>query len=141
MGNVEDPWGNDNIRQEINISRESPRVDVVVPLVKDEDPSVDKIPRRDKGRENPPTPARRAGENAGREAGAPQEPLPEREALRCRLRYLSDGMVLGSREFVNQAFRLSRGHFSSNRRDGARRLRGVDSPLHAMRDLQIRAIG
>ena len=66
--------------------------------------------------------------------------LPEQEALHCQLRFLADGLVIGSREFVNQAFRLSREHFSPRRRDGARRLRGIESELCAMRDLQVRAV-
>ena len=45
--------------------------------------------------------------------------------LRCRVRYLSDGLVFGRREFVEQAFAACREHFSPQRRTGARPLRGL----------------
>lgn len=45
--------------------------------------------------------------------------------LRCRVRYFSDGLVIGSREFVEQAFAACREHFSPARREGARTMRGL----------------
>jgi hypothetical protein len=36
----------------------------------------------------------------------------------------TDGEVIGSKVFVNEAFALSRARFTSGRKDGARRLRG-----------------
>ena len=44
--------------------------------------------------------------------------------LRSRVRYFSDGAVVGSREFVNEVFRLDRDRFSEKRKDGARKRRG-----------------
>jgi hypothetical protein len=44
--------------------------------------------------------------------------------LRCRVRYFSDGAVLGSREFVDGVFRACRERFGEKRKSGARKLRG-----------------
>jgi REP element-mobilizing transposase RayT len=44
--------------------------------------------------------------------------------LSCRVRYFTDGAVLGSRGFVNEVFHASRDRFGERRRDGARKLRG-----------------
>jgi REP element-mobilizing transposase RayT len=58
--------------------------------------------------------------------------------LRLRLRHMTAGLVLGSREFVNEVFLKHRDKFGGNRKDGARRLRGVPlEGMMAMRDLQV----
>ena len=44
--------------------------------------------------------------------------------LRCRVRYFSDGAVIGSREFVDGVFRACRERFGAKRTSGARKLRG-----------------
>jgi hypothetical protein len=44
--------------------------------------------------------------------------------LRCRVRYFTDGAVIGSRGFVNEAFVAARERFGARRKDGARKLRG-----------------
>jgi len=44
--------------------------------------------------------------------------------LHCRVRYFTDGAVIGSKEFVNEAFARARERFSSKRKDGARAMRG-----------------
>jgi REP element-mobilizing transposase RayT len=62
--------------------------------------------------------------------------LSEREALRCRVRHFVDGMVVGSESFVNAVFELTRRRFGEKRKNGARKLRGVDTELRTMRDLQ-----
>jgi putative transposase len=61
--------------------------------------------------------------------------------LRCRVRYFSDGAVLGSREFVDGVFRACRERFGSKRTSGARKLRGnaaagAAGVLWSVRDLQ-----
>jgi REP element-mobilizing transposase RayT len=66
--------------------------------------------------------------------------LTEGEMLYCQVRYLVDGLAIGSREFLNRNFRLTRSSFSPRRRDGARKLRGIKTDLHAMRDLQLRVV-
>jgi hypothetical protein len=45
--------------------------------------------------------------------------------LRCRVRYFTDGLVIGSRDFVEQAFTACREHFSATRKNGARPMRGL----------------
>jgi REP element-mobilizing transposase RayT len=58
------------------------------------------------------------------------------EALGGRVRQFIDGMAFGRQSFVDAVFRLTRDSFGPNRRDGARKLRGVATELRAMRDLQ-----
>jgi REP element-mobilizing transposase RayT len=62
--------------------------------------------------------------------------------LRCRVRYFTDGAVIGSKEFVNEAFVGARERFTAKRKDGARRMRGSGAPaageLWSMRDLRVR---
>ncbi len=62
--------------------------------------------------------------------------LSEADLLWCRTRYFIDGLVIGSERFVNHVFALARERFGSMRTTGARRMRGVDSELHTLRDLQ-----
>jgi len=63
-----------------------------------------------------------------------------RKMLRCRVRYFSDGAVLGSREFVDGVFRACRERFGTKRKSGARRLRGTAAAaagtLWSVRDLK-----
>lgn len=47
------------------------------------------------------------------------------QALRCRVRYFSDGLVLGSRAYVDEVFRRHRDHFGAKRKDGARPMTGA----------------
>ncbi|MEI6533974.1 MAG: transposase [Verrucomicrobiaceae bacterium] len=58
------------------------------------------------------------------------------ELLRCRLRYLSKGGVLGTRAFVEQIFQSERWRFSPNRQEGAKSLRGGDSVWSGLRTLR-----
>ncbi len=63
--------------------------------------------------------------------------------LRWRLRYLSDGAVIGQRSFVDAVFRGCRDQFGPNRKDGARRMKGDAaeltkvSGLWSLRDLGV----
>lgn len=41
------------------------------------------------------------------------------EALRCKVRYLSDGMVFGTGDFVNEVFEKARERFGEKRKSGA----------------------
>jgi hypothetical protein len=63
--------------------------------------------------------------------------------LKYRVRYFTDGAVIGSKEFVNEAFTTSRDRFSEKRKDGARRMRGsgkaAAGSLWSVRDLRVRA--
>ena len=60
--------------------------------------------------------------------------------LRCRVRYFTDGAVIGSRGFVNEAFMAARERFGVKRKDGARKMRGAGAAaagvLWSLRDLQ-----
>jgi putative transposase len=61
--------------------------------------------------------------------------------LRHRVRYFTDGAVIGSKGFVNEAFASARERFSGKRKDGARRLRGsgmaAAGTLWSVRDLRV----
>jgi len=61
--------------------------------------------------------------------------------LMKRVRYFTDGAVIGSKEFVNEAFAGARERFSEKRKDGARRMRGSGAAakglLWSMRDLRV----
>jgi REP element-mobilizing transposase RayT len=61
--------------------------------------------------------------------------------LRKRVRYFTDGAVIGSKAFVNEAFAGGRDRFTERRKDGARRMRGSGAAtkgvLWSMRDLRV----
>jgi hypothetical protein len=60
--------------------------------------------------------------------------------LRCRIRYFTDGAVIGGKEFVNEAFASARKRFGPKRKDGARKLKGegtaAGGSLWSLRDLR-----
>ncbi|MBX7207904.1 MAG: transposase [Verrucomicrobiaceae bacterium] len=64
--------------------------------------------------------------------------LPAHELLRCRVRYFTDGAVIGGRAFVDGVFTALRHRFGPKREDGARRMRGMEAGvgLFALRDLR-----
>ncbi len=63
--------------------------------------------------------------------------LSRSQLLRCRVRYFSDGSVLGCREFVNTVFQAHRECFGPKRKEGARALRfGEWGGLCGARDLR-----
>ena len=63
--------------------------------------------------------------------------LPMQEILRCRVRYFSDGLVLGSKDFVDATFARYRDQFGLKRTSGARAMRYGDwNGLCTMRDLR-----
>ena len=64
------------------------------------------------------------------------------ELLRCRVRYFTDGAVLGSNDFVQDQFEIFRGYLSERLKSGPRRMRGGDwGGLTVLRDLQKDVIG
>ena len=78
------------------------------------------------------------------ESGNNQTVLPDlkmAKILRCRVRYFTDGAVIGSKGFVDEAFSGARERFSLKRKDGARRLRGnakaAAGTLWSLRDLRV----
>lgn len=59
------------------------------------------------------------------------------EALRLRIRYFGDGLVLGSEEYVNGIFQQFRSRFGPKRQTGARKLRQLPFvELRTLRDLK-----
>ncbi len=67
--------------------------------------------------------------------------LTTREVLRCRVRYFSDGMILGSRIFVDEMFMRHRGNFGVQRRTGARTMDAAQwKGLFTARRLQLATI-
>jgi len=67
--------------------------------------------------------------------------LPLGAALRCRVRYFSDGVALGSREFVESVFQENREQFGVKRRTGARGMKWGDwGGLCTARDLRLQVV-
>lgn len=65
------------------------------------------------------------------------------EFLQIRVRYFTDGAVLGSKEFVEDIFHELRGRFGPKRAKGGSRVKGLESKdnLFSMRNLQKRLFG
>jgi hypothetical protein len=59
------------------------------------------------------------------------------------VRYFTDGVVLGSHNYVNGMFAEYRDRFGPRRKTGARPMRGLDAlgNLATMRDLRVDVIG
>jgi len=77
------------------------------------------------------------------EAKAASDPAGEiafSKMLHCRVRYFTEGAIIGSRTFVNDEFVRLREMFGENRRDGARKMKGVasaaENKLWSCRDLR-----
>ncbi len=66
--------------------------------------------------------------------------IPLARMLRHRIKYFTDGAVIGSREFVNETFANARERFGANRKNGARKMKGSGAPasslLWSLRDLK-----
>lgn len=62
--------------------------------------------------------------------------------LHCRIRYFTDGAVIGSRIFVDEAFANARERFGLKRKTGARKMKGngaaASNELWSLRDLKQR---
>jgi hypothetical protein len=56
------------------------------------------------------------------------------------VRYFTDGLVLGSRDFVEKAFEEKRSWFGPKRKTGARSLPVEDKSLFSLRDLKVQAL-
>ena len=69
--------------------------------------------------------------------------LEPAEVLRLRLRYLTDGAVFGSKQFVNEVFEEFRDRFGRKRKSGARALHQIGDRLgdtFALRDVRKDAV-
>ena len=63
------------------------------------------------------------------------------QLLRCRLRYFSDGLAIGSERFVEKVFKAKRDAFSEERETGSRRMvRGDWEDLRTARALRVNPI-
>lgn len=69
--------------------------------------------------------------------------LPLWKVLRCRVRYMSDGAVFGSKRFVEEVFEQNRDRFGKTRKDGARKPKGGSGwgELSVLRDLRLEVFG
>lgn len=77
--------------------------------------------------------ARQVLKDKGRLSGA--------KMVRLRVRYFSDGLVLGSKAFVESVFSENRDKLGPKRSDGARKVSESESPLYSLRRLRLRALG
>ncbi len=62
------------------------------------------------------------------------------DLVKLRVRYFTDGVVLGSKEFVEGVFEGQRDRFSPKRKTGAKRISQAEEPLYALRQLRVRAV-
>jgi putative transposase len=67
--------------------------------------------------------------------------LSPAELVRLRVRYFSDGAILGSKAFVDGIFEAQREQFSPKRKRGARRIRESAEPFFALRALRRTPLG
>jgi putative transposase len=85
---------------------------------------------------------RKFGKSKIGDKGATLQDLNLAPLLRCRVRYFTDGAVIGSRAFVNEAFAAARERFTAKRKDGARRMKGIGKTAAAVlwsaRNLRVR---
>ena len=56
--------------------------------------------------------------------------------LKTRVRYFSDGVAIGEREFVESVFEACRERFGKRRKEGARRMRGGPEGMFVLKDLR-----
>jgi hypothetical protein len=66
--------------------------------------------------------------------------LTSQELVQFRVRYFSDGLVIGGKEFVEGIFGQHREKFGPKRKDGARRIAESAGGLFALRRLRKRAV-
>lgn len=66
--------------------------------------------------------------------------LSTADLLQCRVRYFSDGLVLGSRDFVEKVFREKREWFGAKRKMGARGLPVKGKGLFSLSSLKVNAL-
>ena len=67
--------------------------------------------------------------------------LPINQVLRCRVRYFTDGAVLGSKAYVEDVFQRHRERFGEKRKTGARTMAGCQwGDLYTVRRLRLEVI-
>ncbi len=84
---------------------------------------------------------RGVSEKARNEVRKREGGLTRGELLRCKVRYFTDGVAIGSREFVESLFRERRNCFGETRKDGARVIKEAPGlNLFSLRTLNVRAV-
>ena len=78
---------------------------------------------------------------AARAVLAERGKLSPGELVRLRVRYFSDGAVLGSKAFVEGIFEAQREQFSPKRKRGARRIQEMAPPMYSLRQLRQAPVG
>ena len=63
--------------------------------------------------------------------------VPVEEYLRRRVRYFTDGAVIGSKAFLEEVFAKAKDSLGKNRKSGSRRMKGMIEPMFVLRDLQL----
>ena len=89
-------------------------------------------------------PGKAVGNARSKDAGEANEPsgaMPGHVMMRHRIRYFTDGVVIGSRGFVDEVFARCRNRLGDRRKTGARKLRGAAAEvggdkLWSLRDLK-----
>jgi hypothetical protein len=66
--------------------------------------------------------------------------LSKADLLQCRVRYFSDGLVLGTRDFVEKVFREKREWFGAKRKMGARGLPVKGEGLFSLSSLKVKSL-
>ncbi|MFN0080325.1 MAG: transposase [Prosthecobacter sp.] len=67
--------------------------------------------------------------------------LSSTELVRLRVRYFSDGAILGSKAFVEGIFEAQRENFSPKRKHGAKRISEFTQPFYSLRQLRKAPVG
>lgn len=62
------------------------------------------------------------------------------DLVKLRVRYFTDGVVLGSKAFVDGVFEAQRDRFGPKRKTGAKRIRESEPPIYSLRQLRLRAV-
>ncbi len=81
-----------------------------------------------------------SGESA-RAVLAERGKLSPAELVRLRVRYFSDGAILGSKAFVEGIFEAQREQFSPKRKRGARRIQEMATSMYSLRQLRQAPVG
>jgi hypothetical protein len=61
--------------------------------------------------------------------------------VHLRVRYFTDGVALGSKEFIEGVFEAQRDLFGPKRKKGARRMPESDAPFYTLRHLRLKPLG
>lgn len=77
---------------------------------------------------------------AARKTVAEKGKLSPEEMVRLRVRYFSDGLVLGSKDFAEAVFAENHDQFGPKCKEGARRISESEQAMYSMRRLRLKAL-